>query len=288
MLQLKTINFDEDMPQIIELTKGHLDDNFNESFFLWKHLQNPFGVSFAMGAWDSDQLVGLRLFMRWEFVGSDNAVIKAIRPVDTVTHNDYRGQGVFKSLTLKGLELNQNNNDLVFNTPNQNSLPGYLKMGWQKIALPHTFIYALVNPFSRKLNAVFFSKNSEHLPEAKTKIGQTFLSKDYLKWRYQDNSFRYIYSDDAFVIYKTGSLKGLKTALVYEISGENDKVASLFSSIACKEKLILFYGYFGSRTHDLNFKMIFKRNTPVVVWRDDKKAIHSSLQFSLGDLEGKL
>jgi hypothetical protein len=288
MLQLKPIDFTTDMPQILSLTKAHLDEAFSEDFFVWKHLQNPFGVSFAMGAWDSEKLVGLRMFMRWEFVGPKGTLIKAIRPVDTVTHHDYRGQGIFKSLTLKGLELCQNDYDLVFNTPNENSLPGYLKMGWQTIDLAYPFVYALVNPFGKKPKTVSFANSGNALAVAQTETGQTLLSQAYLQWRYQDKSFRFVMTDGAFVIYKIGRFKGIKTIMVYEVSGENATVASLFSAIAAKEKSVLFYGYFGKRTPDLQFKMIFKRNVPVVVFKEDTKTIQEQLIFSLGDLEGKL
>lgn len=288
MIELKPIDFKEDMSQILDLTRAHLDATFSEDFFIWKHLQNPFGVSFAMGAWDSGQLIGLRLFMRWEFVGPNDTIFKAIRPVDTVTHNDYRGQGIFKSLTLKGLELCQNDYDLVFNTPNQNSLPGYLKMGWQKIDLPTTFVYALVNPFGSKPKSVSFAKSTDNFPIVKLETGQTNLSQDYLKWRYQEKNFRFVSADAAFVIYKLGSFKGIKCIMIYEIFGENDTIASLFSVIASKEKALLFYGYFGKRTNHLRFKMIFKRNIPVVVYKDDSLLVQEQLTFSLGDLEGKL
>lgn len=129
MLELKPLNFDQDISHILNLTKEHLDDSFSKDFFFWKHIENPFGISYAMGAWDSNKLVGLRMFMCWEFVGKNQKIIKSIRPVDTVTHKDYRGKGIFKTLTLEGLELFKGEYEIVFNTPNQNSLPGYLKMG---------------------------------------------------------------------------------------------------------------------------------------------------------------
>ncbi|MEO6122953.1 MAG: GNAT family N-acetyltransferase, partial [Ilumatobacteraceae bacterium] len=48
------------------------------------------------------------------------------------------GRGLFRSLTLLGLEeMTAERVDFVFNTPNSQSRPGYLKMGWREVgAMP--------------------------------------------------------------------------------------------------------------------------------------------------------
>jgi hypothetical protein len=57
-----------------------------------------------------------------------------VRAVDTATHPDYRGRGVFSRLTRHALEeLQAEGVGFVFNTPNAQSRPGYLKMGWQPV-----------------------------------------------------------------------------------------------------------------------------------------------------------
>jgi GNAT superfamily N-acetyltransferase len=101
-------------------------------FFRWKHLDNPFGRSFMLLAEVDRQLIGFRSFMRWRFqVGG--ATVRAVRAVDTATHPDFQGRGVFSRLTLEALEALGDEIDLVFNTPNDRSLPGYLKMGWHMV-----------------------------------------------------------------------------------------------------------------------------------------------------------
>jgi GNAT superfamily N-acetyltransferase len=101
-------------------------------FFRWKHHQNPFGPSFMLVAESEGRLVGLRAFMRWRFEG-DGHSFAAVRAVDTATHPDFQGRGVFSRLTLAALEALQGQVDLVFNTPNRASRPGYLKMGWREV-----------------------------------------------------------------------------------------------------------------------------------------------------------
>jgi len=288
MITAKPIDFNKDMSQILDLTKNHLDESFSDDFFIWKHLENPFGKSFAMGAWDDDKLVGLRMFMRWEFIGFNQETIKAIRPVDTVTHKEYRGKGIFKDLTLRGLDIAKNEYNLIFNTPNQNSLPGYLKMGWNKINIQQPFIYAIVNPFKKKLNSIIFSKELNNFQFYK-QLGKTNVDANYLKWRYKEKSFLFAnYNNQALVVYKLSKFKGIKTIMIYEVIGESNVISKMLSAIVRKEKTIVVYGIFNNNTSQLNFSMIFKRNIPVVVWRDDSKNINDKLSFSLGDLEGKL
>ena len=64
-----------------------------------------------------------------------------MRAVDTATHPDYQGRGIFSRLTLHAIdELRADGVAFVFNTPNDQSRPGYLKMGWQPVArLPVLF-----------------------------------------------------------------------------------------------------------------------------------------------------
>ena len=107
----------------------------NEAFFNWKHVDNAFGESPSWVATTGDgDIVGLRVFMRWEFCGPEGRTYRAVRAVDTATHPDFQGRGIFTKLTLAGVEeLTADGVDLVFNTPNDKSMPGYLKMGWSQV-----------------------------------------------------------------------------------------------------------------------------------------------------------
>jgi GNAT superfamily N-acetyltransferase len=127
---------DADLPAILELLRLSMgrdqDDRFS-SLFRWKHLENRFGRSPMWVACDEDRIVGLRTLMRWEFERDDKTV-RCVRAVDTATHPEYQGRGIFRQLTLAALaELERDGVDFVFNTPNTQSLPGYLKMGWNEI-----------------------------------------------------------------------------------------------------------------------------------------------------------
>jgi hypothetical protein len=74
------------------------------------------------------------VFLRWEFRLPSGATRRAVRAVDTATHPDWQGRGIFTRLTMGALpDLEHQGVDMVFNTPNDKSRPGYLKMGWQQI-----------------------------------------------------------------------------------------------------------------------------------------------------------
>ena len=122
---------------MVELCRDSLGwraDDPSEAFFAWKHDDNPFGASPAWVAEDAQgALAGVRVFMRWRFVGPDG-VRRAVRAVDTATRSDMQGRGIFTRLTTAALpDLADEGCDLVFNTPNDQSRPGYLKMGWQVV-----------------------------------------------------------------------------------------------------------------------------------------------------------
>jgi Acetyltransferase (GNAT) domain len=111
---------------------GWVPDADHASFFSWKHRDNVFGPSPAWVGLDdkTGDVVAYRTFMRWEFV-VDGEVVRAVRAVDTATHSSQRGKGWFTRLTMHALEeLRGDGVGFVFNTPNDASRPGYLKMGW--------------------------------------------------------------------------------------------------------------------------------------------------------------
>jgi GNAT superfamily N-acetyltransferase len=125
-----------DLPAILDLVAlamGEERTDRDDRFYSWKHLDNPFGPSPAWVACDDETVVGFRTFLRWDFL-LDGAVTRAARAVDTATHPDYQGRGIFTELTLAGLEdLTAEGVQLIFNTPNDKSRPGYLKMGWTQV-----------------------------------------------------------------------------------------------------------------------------------------------------------
>jgi GNAT superfamily N-acetyltransferase len=140
---------DADRPAVLELLADSLgwaattgaadapvrnpDERFAD-FFDWKHAQNPFGASPAWVAVENETIVGFRTFLRWQFEHPDGRLRRAVRAVDTATSPSHQGRGIFRRLTLTAVEaLAAEGVDFVFNTPNAQSRPGYLRMGWSTV-----------------------------------------------------------------------------------------------------------------------------------------------------------
>jgi GNAT superfamily N-acetyltransferase len=126
----------EDIPTVVALARRTLrwDGLDDEAFFRWKHLEGPFGQSPMWVASVDGRLAGLRTFLRWRFTEADGRTRHAARAVDTATDPDFQGGGIFRRLTLHALDaLPGLGVEFVFNTPNDKSRPGYLKIGWQVI-----------------------------------------------------------------------------------------------------------------------------------------------------------
>ena len=91
----------EDLPEIIKVLKASLGENdlpLSEEIWNYKHRDNPFGKSIMLVAEKDNKIAGVRALMRWEWkVGERN--YSAFRAVDTATHPDFQGKGIFKKLT---------------------------------------------------------------------------------------------------------------------------------------------------------------------------------------------
>ncbi|MBF8964227.1 GNAT family N-acetyltransferase [Pontibacter sp. FD36] len=198
-----------DIPAIVELLKSSLGEGMiqkSERLWNWKHVKNPHGASPVLVAEADGQVVGVRAFLRWQWQYKGQ-VLQAIRAVDTATHPDFQGKGIFKKLTLQGLEdAKAAGIDLVYNTPNESSKPGYLKMGW--IEMGRMALKLKVNPFAYKQHTLpalpeqDWNKLSHLLtrlsnPITKADQVQTLISTNYIQWRYQDNPlFDYYFLSD--------------------------------------------------------------------------------------------
>ncbi|TKK65023.1 GNAT family N-acetyltransferase [Ilyomonas limi] len=199
-----------DKPAIITLLKQSLGESTipkSEALWSWKHEQNPFGESYVLVAEEAGELIGLRAFMQWQWQWN-NTVYKAIRAVDTATHPAHQGKGIFKKLTLQQAEAcKQQGVSFVFNTPNEQSKPGYIKMGWiEQGKMPLKIKLRLSDawlPFTKnKTKKIIAPQNWNEAPldrvsNSITDCITTVLTPEYIKWRYANNPlFNYNYFTD--------------------------------------------------------------------------------------------
>lgn len=302
-----------DIPGIVELLKSSLGESVVEkSAGIWnfKHIDNPFGASHVLVAIEDDIFVGVRAFMKWNWqIGNDFWI--AYRAVDTATHPDHQGKGIFKKLTLQALEDVQNIHEtFVFNTPNDKSRPGYLKMGWivvdkMPITIVPTLGYFFYNFFSKnieKSHQIDFKRLNEiceihNRILSEKKVLFTPKTSQYLKWRFENNSmqkYHVVSTNDWYLVMYVKKHTYFKEIRVVEVIGSHDKsvrkeIRSAIVNYAfqnrcwmitiANKELFQFrlYGKFGPK---LTFKSLTK-NTLFI-----NKALNIyNWKYSLGDLE---
>jgi GNAT superfamily N-acetyltransferase len=210
-----------DTDRILELVRVSLGEGViprHRAYWEWKHQHNPFGTSPILLAEAEDRLVGLRAFMRWRWQAGREAV-PSVRAVDTATHPEWQGKGIFSRLTkLLVQEVTDEGVKLIFNTPNEKSRPGYLKMGWESLGRVDLWIRPL-RPLSALRRLLSGTPSSDappeppggpaglkellasadlhrfcerHSEEIQTDSLHTPLSPEFLDWRYRAvPGFRY-------------------------------------------------------------------------------------------------
>jgi N-acetylglutamate synthase-like GNAT family acetyltransferase len=304
---------DKDIPSILKVLKESLGESSSrKSAEVWnyKHLENPFGKSLVLVAEENDEIIGVRAFMKWKWnLGEKN--FSAFRAVDTATHPKYQGKGIFKKLTLQALEnAKQTKGNFIFNTPNDQSKPGYLKMGWKTIGKVRVKLVPVFSIFNSKENSLISTLNSETLicrPEIlqvyneqlkKKEVLFTAKTPDFIKWRYFEcklqkylilndpNYFAaaYIKNHKYFKELRVSELIYSNTTLEREISGKlrrlakfhNANVISFSSSLSCNNMNGL-NGNFGPdlTLRELNFTSDYEKSLCNI----------NNWSNSLGDLE---
>jgi GNAT superfamily N-acetyltransferase len=134
----------DDRAAVIELAVralGWTGDERDLAFFGWKHDANPFGASPSWVATLDGEVVAFRTFMRWE-LARGGTTLRMVRAVDTATDPAHQGKGLFRRLTEQSIDaLRSTGTGAVFNTPNAQSRPGYLKMGWVEVGRPTVWVH---------------------------------------------------------------------------------------------------------------------------------------------------
>lgn len=178
-----------DDAEVIPLLRAALnkdDDPEYPGFLRWKHRENAFGESAAWVAIHEGRIVGYRTLLRWRFLNDAGRKITAVRAVDTATHPDFQGLGIFRTLTVRGVgELTLEGQGIVFNTPNDQSRPGYLKMGWSAVKrLPVGILPAHAGALGKMLKsrvpAALWSEETDAGIDA-TELGDSALASALLE-----------------------------------------------------------------------------------------------------------
>jgi GNAT superfamily N-acetyltransferase len=228
---------DSDMEEVLALMRTSLGEppllRRTPELFRWKHVENPFGRSIALVAVEDRQIVGLRTFMRWDLTTPDGEVLRGVRAVDTATHPDYQRRGIFRRLTEECVEIaTAEGIDLVFNTPNERSKPGYLKMGWREIGpiggLVRPSVHVLRKVESGSLDPSSFLRNARPaggpLPDDRPALGiRTPRTPEYNTWRFGSHpSARYYFAsaEGSVAVVRPNRRRGRPELVVADAFGE--------------------------------------------------------------------
>jgi len=217
------------------------DDPRYDAFLEWKHRENPFGASYEWVAVIDDAIVGYRSFLRWEFL-VDGAVRTAVRAVDTATEREHHGKGIFNALTTHGVkQLEDDGVACVFNTPNDASRPGYLKMGWSivgkmPVAVMPRSVLALRHLRNARQPAARWSEPCDAFEPAVDAIERaggldvpmgdggtswaTHRTAAFLRWRYGHGDLNYrgaLGNDGSVVVFRVRRRGPLVEAMIADV-----------------------------------------------------------------------
>jgi len=202
----------EDIPEVLDLLnlafagQGYFCPEINERWWHWRYESSPFGEPIHLVAVSSSgQVVGFRSFWPWGLICKGNT-LKAYQPQATAVHPSFRRMGVFREMNLEALNrAKKEGADILFNFPNQASLPGYLSMGWHFVSRvpwlikplkPLTILRSFFSrdqarPVDLDQGYELKEKHCSELEETEALDGliRTKVSPDFFKWRYLDHPF---------------------------------------------------------------------------------------------------
>ena len=124
-------------------TVFNYDFTFEE--FKRKFLDNIYGNSLLVVVYMDGKPCAARALWRNDIDGKE-----AYQPGDTCVLGICRGKGIFSQMTRKAIAMLPED-AIIYNFPNQNSFPGYMKMGW-----------TLLHDYHQKLLTSYKSFAEEH------------------------------------------------------------------------------------------------------------------------------
>src|SRR5436190_18275870 len=100
---------------------------FTAEALAWRYRDNPTGPMIGADAWDGDRLAAHYAVCPLEAT-IDGAVVRGLLSLNTATHPDYQGHGLFTKLaeTAYGLGA-EAGYSFVIGIANSNSTPGFLR-----------------------------------------------------------------------------------------------------------------------------------------------------------------
>lgn len=237
---------DTEILDFLSVFNNVFDESKDLEWFKWKYLDNIYGDSYIVIVYNETKAVGARAFWRNDIDGSI-----AYQPCDTAVMSECRGKGVFPKMTLMVRDMLDEH--IIYNFPNENSYPGYIKMGWK-------------DKVSMYLKLVISRKNLYQEAE--------FIDKEYLVWRFgQSKTSSYYYTsikNQSYLLFK-------RSDRVYYVLGRFDpKYNDLFTQV--KNPILFSY----TKSETFMYKL-FKNRSRIVIYDKEDKYKHTDIPMIKGD-----
>lgn len=204
-IEIRQCNFDTDadFEQLVRLqdeTYRERGLRFNPEEFKQWYVLNPAGRVLSFNAYDGEKMVAHYACTPTQFT-FDGIVEPGLLDISTVTHPDYRGKGLFKTLAAHTFrEAKQLGYKFIIGVANDNSFPGYIKY------FPFKFITRL---------EVKIGFGRDILPNDSIRVKGCY-TPEFVEWRCRQMKCKY--TDEAYTK-ATGSIIGVKGRLVQTFMG---------------------------------------------------------------------
>lgn len=160
-------------------------------------LKNIYGKSILVVVYWNTQPVAARGLWRNDIDGEE-----AYQPGSTCVLPVCRGKGIFTQMTMKAIEKLPRDS-IIYNFPNHNSFPGYLKMGWN-----------LLHDYSSRLYTSYKRYSNEH---------PTKMDRRYAEWWIKGRDLFYMKKSRHYFL-----LRKDRRPLCYHIIAEVNKDVALW------------------------------------------------------------
>jgi hypothetical protein len=159
-------------------------DSFNLDYLRWLYKENPYGEAFGFDAYYEEKLIAhyVTIPVIYEL---GKIKYKGLLSLNTATHPDFQGMGLFTQLATKTYNLAQNLNfDFVIGVANKNSTHGFInKLGFKLIASLDVYLSMEIKRKYESLDSKFLSS----------------FDLNYINWRVsKPNNGYFIFNDIIF------------------------------------------------------------------------------------------
>ena len=159
-LEMRQTRFDtkEELQQLVDLQNEVYRErnlNFTVDFFKQWYIANPYGRVLSFNAFDGDKMVAHYACIPTKMILGDS-VVEGLHSMATVTHPNYRGKGLFKTLAKLTYDYaKENGYKFVVGVANANSFPGFIKyLGFKFIARLDVKVGFGTNIFPKRIGII--------------------------------------------------------------------------------------------------------------------------------------